>query len=104
VVPAALFVRQQPAAAANMTLTILDGFAEVARGGDAFARVGDGHVLNPGDRVRTTDRSHAVVTFLDGSTVEIEPATTTTPEPTPETTPPPPPSPTPSPSPTLGAT
>lgn len=77
-IPALLFFRQQPAAAANMTLSILNGSAEVARGSGAFARVGDGHVLSPGDRVRTTDQSHAIVTFFDGSTVELEPATTIT--------------------------
>jgi hypothetical protein len=77
-IPAALILTQQPASAANMTLTILGGTADVARGAGGFGRALDGHVLNPGDRVRTGDQSHAVVTFLDGSTVEIEPATTIT--------------------------
>ena len=77
-IPAALILTQQRASAANMTLTILAGTADVARGAGAFTRAADGQVLNAGDRVRTTDAGHAVVTFLDGSTVEIEPATTIT--------------------------
>ena len=77
-IPAALILTQQRASAANMTLTILGGTADVARGAGAFTRAADGQVLNAGDRVRTTDAGHAVVTFLDGSTVEIEPATTIT--------------------------
>jgi len=78
IIPAALILTQQRASAANMTLTILDGTADVARGAGGFARAADGQVLNTGDRVRTADGGHAVVTFLDGSTVEIEPATTIT--------------------------
>ncbi|HEY6202540.1 MAG TPA: FecR family protein [Candidatus Limnocylindria bacterium] len=77
-IPAALILTQQPASAANMTLTVLGGTAEIARGAGGFARAADGQVLNAGDRVRTADAGHAVVTFLDGSTVEIEPATTIT--------------------------
>jgi hypothetical protein len=77
-IPAALILTQQRAAAANMTLTILGGTADVARGAGGFARGADGQVLSAGDRVRTADAGHAVVTFLDGSTVEIEPATTIT--------------------------
>jgi hypothetical protein len=77
-IPAVLFLNQQPASAANMVLTIIDGSAEVARGAGPFTRVADGVVLSAGDRVRTSDRSHAVVTFLDGSTMELEPATAIT--------------------------
>ena len=77
-IPTVLVLAQQRASAANMILTILGGTADVARGVGGFARAADGQVLNAGDRVRTADQSHAVVTFLDGSTVEIEPATTIT--------------------------
>ena len=77
-IPAALILTQERASAANMTLTILGGTADVARGAGAFARAADGQVLSASDRVRTADTGHAVVTFLDGSTVEIEPATTIT--------------------------
>ena len=78
VIPVVLVLTQERASAASMVLSILDGTAEVARGSAAFARAPDGVVLNPGDRVRTATQSHAVVTFLDGSTIEIEPATTIT--------------------------
>ena len=77
-IPAALILTQQRASAANMTLTILGGTADAARGTGGFSRAADGQVLNAGDRVRTADSGHAVVTFLDGSTIEIEPATTIT--------------------------
>lgn len=77
-IPAVLVLTQERAAAANMMLTVLDGTADVARGSGAFGRATDGQTLNNGDRVRTGDQSHAVVTFFDGSTVELEPATTVT--------------------------
>ena len=77
-IPVALVLMQQSAAAASMVLSILDGTADVARAPGAFTRAADGHVLLAGDRVRTSDRGHAIVTFFDGSTIEIEPATTIT--------------------------
>lgn len=76
VVPAMLVVTQQRAASAATVLTILDGSASVARGTAAFVIASDGDIVNTGDRVQTADRSHAMVTFFDGSTLEIEPATT----------------------------
>jgi hypothetical protein len=75
-IPTMLVLSQEKASAASMVLSILDGTADVARGPGDFVRVGDGHVLVAGDRVRTSDQSHAVVTFFDGSTIEVEPATT----------------------------
>ena len=77
-IPVVLVLTQQRAAAAMMMLSVLDGSADVARGTGAFGRAADGQVLSTGDRVRTGDQSHAVVTFFDGSTVELEPATTVT--------------------------
>ncbi len=77
-IPATLILTQQRASAANMVLSILDGTADVAHGAAGFARAADGYVIAAGDRVRTAEHSHAVVTFLDGSTVEVEPATTIT--------------------------
>ena len=76
VVPAALVVTQQRAAAAATILSILDGTASVARGTAGFAAAADGDIVNTGDRVQTAQNSHAMVTFFDGSTLEIEPATT----------------------------
>jgi hypothetical protein len=76
VVPAALVITQQRAAAAATILSILDGTASVARGTAAFAAASDGDIVNTGDRVQTAQNSHAMVTFFDGSTLEIEPATT----------------------------
>ena len=76
VVPAVLIFAQQRAASAATILSILDGSASVARGAAPFVVASDGDIVNAGDRVQTADRSHAMVTFFDGSTLEIEPATT----------------------------
>jgi len=76
VVPAVLVLTQQRAAAAATILSILDGSASVARGTAPFASASDGDLVNIGDRVQTAASSHAMVTFFDGSTLEIEPATT----------------------------
>jgi len=77
-IPATLILTQQRASAAAMVLSIIDGTVDVAHGTAAFARVPDGQVLNAGDRVRTAEQSHAVVTFLDASTIELEPGTIVT--------------------------
>ena len=76
VVPAALVISQQRASSASTILSILDGTASVARGAAAFVSASDGDIVSTGDRVQTADRSHAMVSFFDGSTLEIEPATT----------------------------
>jgi hypothetical protein len=76
VVPAALILTQQRAAGSATILSILDGSASVARGTAAFAPAADGDLVNIGDSVQTAASSHAMVTFFDGSTLEIEPATT----------------------------
>ena len=76
VVPAVLILVQQRAASAATILSILDGSASVARGTAAFAPAADGDIVAAGDRVQTAVQSHAMVTFFDGSTLEIEPATT----------------------------
>src|SRR5438552_2881 len=76
VVPAALVISQQRASSASTILSILDGTASVARGAAAFVSASDGDIVTTGDRVQTADRSHAMVSFFDGSTLEIEPATT----------------------------
>ena len=76
VVPAALVISQQRASSASTILSILDGTASVARGGAAFVSASDGDIVSTGDRVQTAQGSHAMVSFFDGSTLEIEPATT----------------------------
>jgi FecR-like protein len=76
VVPAALVLTQQRASGAATILSILDGSASIARGTAAFAPASDGDLVNIGDSVQTAISSHAMVTFFDGSTLEIEPATT----------------------------
>jgi hypothetical protein len=76
VVPAALVLTQQRAAGAATILSILDGSASVARGPAAFVPASDGDLVNTDDWVQTAISSHAMVTFFDGSTLEIEPETT----------------------------
>jgi hypothetical protein len=64
--------------AAAVVLSIIDGTVDVAHGAAAFVHVADGQALNAGDRVRTADQSHAIITFLDASTIELEPGTIVT--------------------------
>jgi YVTN family beta-propeller protein len=77
-VPAILVLTQSRTQAASTVLTIIDGQAATARGTADFAAAHDGDLLQVGDRVRTDAASHAVVTFFDGSTIEVEPTTTIT--------------------------
>lgn len=77
-VPALLIAVQRPAGASSTVLTVLAGTAEVARASAGFAAAADGDLVAAGDRVRTAERSHAVITFFDGSTLTLEPSTTVT--------------------------
>ncbi len=78
VVPAVLIVTGGRSAASSSTVTLLAGSASVARGGGAFRPAVDGELVTAGDRVQTAAASHAVITFFDGSTLELEPDTTVT--------------------------
>jgi hypothetical protein len=64
-----------PAQAHSSTVTILDGSVQVRHAGGAFAPLTDGDIVAGGDTVRTGANSHSVLTFFDGSTVELEPDT-----------------------------
>ena len=68
-----LFATSRPASAASTVLSILNGRADVARTGGAFAQANDGDLLAGGDRVRTGESSNALISFFDGSTIELEP-------------------------------
>lgn len=56
-------------------LTVLAGFADIAKRNAPFLPAADGAILAFDDRVRTGGSSHALITFYDGSSVELEPAT-----------------------------
>ncbi|MDO8506516.1 MAG: FecR family protein, partial [Candidatus Limnocylindria bacterium] len=75
-IPALLFVTQRQSAGASTVLTIFTGIASVARGQSDFTVATDGAILASADRVRTDDAGHALITFFDGSTIELEPSTT----------------------------
>jgi hypothetical protein len=77
-VPAILVITQTRTQAASTVLTIIDGTTNLARGTADFTAARDGDLLQGGDRVRTDAASHALVTFFDGSTIELEPTTTIT--------------------------
>jgi hypothetical protein len=64
-----------PAQAHSSTVTVLDGQVLVRHGNGPFIPISDGDVIGPGDAVRTVAGSHGVLTFFDGSTVELEPDT-----------------------------
>lgn len=61
------------AAASSSSLEVLDGIVAVSHDGAVFAEGHDGDLLQQGDIVRTGSDSHAVMTFYDGSTIEVEP-------------------------------
>ncbi len=61
---------------AATTLTVLSGDVEVRHAGaTTFAPAADGDVVNAGDEIRTGERSRAVLTYFEGSTVTLEPST-----------------------------
>lgn len=67
------------AAAATSTLSILRGSVFVrATPAGAETAGADGATLAAGARVRTGPDAHALITFFDGSTIELEPETTLT--------------------------
>ncbi|MDE3076339.1 MAG: FecR domain-containing protein [Chloroflexota bacterium] len=88
-----ILLRKQQEAAASIvdatTLTILDGSVTVQRAAvssvvtnplgnlrfGALQLAHSGDTLEVGDRVQVGDRSHAVVTYVDGSTTTLEPST-----------------------------
>lgn len=64
-----------PVEAHSSTVTVLDGSVLVSHAGGQFALIADGDVVARGDTVRTAADSHGVLTFFDGTTVELEPET-----------------------------
>jgi hypothetical protein len=64
-----------PVQAHSSTVTVLDGSVFVRHGGGQFAPITDGDVVAGGDTIRTGAESHGVLTFFDGTTVELEPET-----------------------------
>jgi len=64
-----------PVEAHSSTVTVLDGSVLVSHAGGQFAPISDGDVVAGGDTIRTAAASHGVLTFFDGTTVELEPET-----------------------------
>jgi hypothetical protein len=60
---------------AGTTLTVLSGDVTVRHGSGDFAPAADGEVLSEGDAIRTGPDGRAILTYFEGSTVTIEPAT-----------------------------
>jgi len=58
---------------ASSTVTVLSGDVLVSHAGSDFVSLADGDIVGPGDVVRTQDGARAVITYFEGSTVEIEP-------------------------------
>lgn len=65
---------QRTAAGASTTLTILSGSVAIRAAGKDFAPAEDGAILAAGDAVRTGPDGRAVLTYFEGTTVEIEPS------------------------------
>jgi hypothetical protein len=70
-----LVVLRSPAAATSTTLSVLSGNVDAAHADRPFVSAVDGDVLIDGDRVRTGSDGHALLTFFDASTIEVEPST-----------------------------
>jgi len=60
---------------AGTTLTIISGEVMVRHGASVFTIATDGDVLSEGDAIRTGAEGRAILTYFEGSTVTIEPAT-----------------------------
>jgi hypothetical protein len=74
VAPASGFAQPQaPTVSTAATLTVLGGPVELQRGDGGQAAVASGTSLAVGDRVLTGPSSRALITFLDGTTVTVEP-------------------------------
>jgi hypothetical protein len=70
---AALVPAGQAAASGASTLTILSGSVWVRHAGGDFTSAADGAVLVAGDTILTGADARAVLTYFEGSTVEVEP-------------------------------
>ena len=57
----------------SSTLEVLDGVVAVSHDGSSFAMGRDGDLMQEGDVIRTGESAHAVLTFFDGSVIELEP-------------------------------
>ncbi len=66
---------QRVAVGSSTTLTIISGSVLVRHATAEFAAAEDGALLGPGDTVKTGPDTHAVLTYFEGSTVEMEPDT-----------------------------
>jgi hypothetical protein len=65
---------QRAALGASITLTVISGDPVARTAGGGYERVADGAVLHAGDTVRTDAATRVVLTYFEGSTVEIEPS------------------------------
>jgi hypothetical protein len=64
-----------PAQANSSTVTVVDGQVLVRHGSGLYVPITDGDAVGAGDSVHTATGSHGVLTFFDGTTVELEPDT-----------------------------
>ena len=67
-----------PTVSTAATLTVLGGAVEVLRPDGGRAAAQSGTSLSVGDRILTAASSRALVTFLDGTTVTVEPSSDVT--------------------------
>lgn len=74
----ALALFPPPASAASTTLHVLSGPASVTRAGGAEAPATDGELVGAGDGVSTGPDGYALLAFVDGSTLSLEPGTSLT--------------------------
>jgi outer membrane protein assembly factor BamB len=76
IVGASQLLEVEPASASSCTLTIFRGEVSLQQPETAdWISANDGMSLVAGDKIKTAPESNALITFLDGSTVEMEPET-----------------------------
>ncbi|HEY7139459.1 MAG TPA: hypothetical protein VIE44_05150 [Methylomirabilota bacterium] len=71
--PAPGLAQPFPTASTAATLTVLGGSVDLQRGDGARAAAASGTSLSVGDRIVTGPDARALITFLDGTTVTVEP-------------------------------
>ena len=64
---------QFPTVSTAATLTLLGGTVDLVRADGTRAAVASGTSLSVGDRILTGPEARALITFLDGTTVTVEP-------------------------------
>src|SRR4030042_6524133 len=71
-----VFFKSSPVMASTCVLQVLSGEVNISdKDTDSFEPASDGMILEMGTQVKTDRDAHALITFIDGSTIKLEPET-----------------------------